>query len=151
MDSTELLQGYRERACSRQWQGFLQAMAAEFDQALPEAESARLMARIGRRFADAHALPAVATLEALQVSVNAIWADCDWGWAVFEERSDHLCIAHAGSPLGVAVGGVGWHHAFLEGAYCHWLRGVGMPNVLDVRYQPAESPDISLFTVARVF
>ena len=47
-------------------------MAAEFDQALPEEESARLMARIGQRFADAHGLPPVATVEALQASVNAL-------------------------------------------------------------------------------
>ncbi|MBN8797846.1 MAG: hypothetical protein J0H45_00570 [Stenotrophomonas nitritireducens] len=58
MNPAELLDGYRDRSCARQWRGFLQAMAAEFDQALPEEESARLMARIGQRFADAHGLAA---------------------------------------------------------------------------------------------
>ncbi|WP_433852532.1 cellulose biosynthesis protein BcsD [Stenotrophomonas nitritireducens] len=152
MTPAALLDGYRDRSCARQWRGFLRAMAAEFDQALPEEESARLMARIGQRFADAHVLPPVATVEALQASVNAVWADCEWGWAAFEERADQLRIVHAGSPLAVALGqGGGWHHGFLEGAYRHWLRGAGMLAVLDVRHLATADRDVSTFTVARVF
>ena len=104
MNPTELLDGYRERACARQWRGFLRAMAAEFDQALPEEESARLMARIGQRFADAHALPPVATVEALQAAVNAVWTDCEWGWAAFEERPDY---AHLARDLNMPIGSIG--------------------------------------------
>lgn len=127
-------------------------MATEFGQALPDEESARLMVRIGQRFADVHALPSVATVEALAASANAVWAECEWGWAVFEERSDHLRIVHAGSPLAVALGpDNGWHHGFLEGAYRHWLRGAGMLAVLDVRHVATENRDLSIFTVARVF
>lgn len=152
VNPAELLDGYRERSCAKQWRGFLQAMAAEFDQALPSEESARLMARIGQRFADAHVLPPAATVEALQASVNAVWAECEWGWAVFEEYPDHLRIAHACSPLAVALArDTDWQHGFLEGAYRHWLRGAGMLAVLDVRHLATESRDISIFTVARVF
>ena len=151
VNPTELLDGYRELACARQWRGFLRAMAAEFDQALPEEESARLMARIGQRFADAHALPPVATVEALQAAVNAVWADCEWGWAAFEERPDQLRIVHAASPLAAALGGGRWHHGFLEGAYRHWLRGAGMLAVLDVRHLATGNRDISIFGVGRVF
>ena len=152
MNPVELLEGYRERSCARQWRDFLRAMAVEFDQALPGGESARLMARIGQRFADVHVLPPAATVQALQASINAVWAECEWGWAVLEERPDQLRIVHAGSPFAAALGhGNGWHHGFLEGAYRHWLRGAGMLAALDVRHVATENRDISIFTIARVF
>ncbi len=152
MNPAELLDGYRDRSCARQWRSFLRAMAAEFGQALPDEESARLMARIGQRFADAHPLPPAATVQALQASVNAVWSECEWGWAAFEERHDQLRIVHACSPFAVALGpGNGWQHGFLEGAYRHWLRAAGMLAVLDVRHLATENRDLSIFTVARVF
>ncbi|MGV8960525.1 MAG: cellulose biosynthesis protein BcsD [Stenotrophomonas sp.] len=151
MHSPELLDYYRAHACSRQWRLFLLALAEEFDSALPEAELARLMARIGERFAQAHGLPLAATLEELQAAANAVWSQIDWGCVVFEESVERVCIHHAASPLSAVLGGkVGWHTGFLEGVYRQWFRAAGMLPVLDIRHTPSELVDVSTYTLSRV-
>lgn len=152
MNPSALLDHYRANACSRQWQGFLLALSDEFDSALPEAELARLMARIGERFGRAHALPPVDTLEAMEQAANAVWSQMDWGWVVFEEAPEQVSIRHASSPLSALLGTkVGWDTAFLEGVYRQWFRAMGMVSVLDIRHQPGKGPDVSTYTLSRVF
>lgn len=152
MNSAALLDHYRANACSRQWRGFLLAMSEEFDSALPDADLARLMARIGERFGRAHELPPADTLDALQAAANTVWSALDWGWLVLEEDAAQVRILHAASPLSAVLGGrVGWDAAFLEGVYRQWFRAAGMASVLDVRHAPGESQDVSIYTLSRVF
>lgn len=152
MNSSAPLDYYRTHVCSRQWRGFLLALCEEFDSALPDAELARLMARIGERFGRAHALPAVATLEELQGAANAVWSSAEWGQVAFEELPEQVHIHHAASPLSALLGGrVGWDTGFLEGVYRQWFRAAGMVSVLDVRYLQSDTPDVATYTLSRVF
>lgn len=153
MNSTEVLDFYRSQACSRQWRGFLLAMAEEFDGALPEAELSRLMARIGERFGRARPLPAVATLEALQSAANAVWADAEWGTVAFDEHPGEVTIRHLAAPLTALLGsGARWAPGFLEGVYREWFRAAGMLSQLDIRAVPETGNGlVTTYRLSRVF
>jgi len=150
MSSPALLDHYRSRTCSRQWRGFLLAMADEFVEALPEAELSRLMARMGERFASAHPLPRVDDLAGLEQACNQVWADLDWGVARMLEQPLQVEIEHLGAPLGAVLGTqAGWSAGFLEGVYRGWFRAAGMLPALDVQHRSA-SPDVNRFVLVRV-
>lgn len=151
MPSVDALSVYREQACSRQWRGFLQALATEFEEALPAPELERLMSRVGERFAQVHPLPEVVSLEQLQQACNRVWSGLDWGEVVFEEGEMAVDIVHAGAPLGPAFGRLaGWPQGFLLGAYRHWLRAAGMLPGLDVRPADGGTEDVVHYRLARV-
>ncbi|KAF1686580.1 cellulose synthase [Pseudoxanthomonas broegbernensis] len=150
MNAPGPLDYYRSQACSLQWRGFVRALGEEFELALEEADRLRLMARIGTRFALAHPLPGVASLDALQGAANAAWAALDWGYATFEEQHDRVLIRHGASPLAAAMGGPSAFVAgFLEGVYRQWFRDAGMSPGLDVRAGAAESQDVATFLLSR--
>lgn len=141
---------YRSQACVPQWRGFLHALGAEFEQALDPSDRARLMARIGARFAEAHPLPAVASLDALQAAANAVWSSLEWGYGSFEEQQDRVLIRHGASPLATVLGtGSACADGFLEGVYRQWFQAAGMSAGLDVRSGAAESADVSTFILSR--
>lgn len=151
MSSTEPLEYYRSHACAAQWRGFVRALGEEFERALGETDSARLMARIGERFAQAHPLPGAASLDALQGAANAVWSALDWGYAQFEEQPDRILIHHGASPLAAALGpSAGWSAGFLEGVYRAWFRAAGMPALLEVRATASASPDVATFVLSHV-
>lgn len=152
MEPSQMLGHYRSQACSRQWRGFLLALAEEFGTALPRSDLLRLMSRLGERFARTHALPQVDTLEALEAAANTVWSSIDWGQAAFEDGSDRLLIHHAASPLSAVLGAPeGWDTGFLEGVYRQWLRSAGMLSMLDVNHVPGNDPDLCTYAVSRVF
>lgn len=151
MDSSSLLDHYRTQACSRQWRGFLHAMAAEFADALPEAELARLMARMGERFAVAHPLAPADDLAVLQDACNRVWGELEWGRTQFSEQPDEVTIDHIGAPLSALLGGAaGWSGGFLEGVYRGWFQAAGMLPGLDVQPLAGATADVSRYVLARV-
>lgn len=151
MTPPDLLDYHRSHACAAQWRGFLRALGEEFEHALPEADLARLMARIGERFAQAQPLPGAASLDALEGAANTMWSTLDWGFVAFEERPDQVLIRHAASPLSAALGvRATWAAGFLEGVYRGWFRAAGMAAGLDVRIADAGSQDLTTFVLSRV-
>ena len=105
----------------------MQALASEFASALPPEDLRALMARVGTRFAVAHALPPCATLDALQCGMSAVWEQTDWGGVNLTQAADHLDIHHTLSPLYAAFGSenVQWSGGFLEGVYQQWFNQAG--------------------------
>lgn len=119
-----IVEYFAELQCSRQWKGFLRALAEEFTQQLPEADLQALMRRLGARFAHAEPLPDCETLDALQLAMGRIWIAQDWGWVALTEVQGSLRISHYCAPLFTALGpqSSAWSPAFLEGVYQEWFR-----------------------------
>lgn len=113
--------------CSRQWRGFMAALAEEFVSALPSQELVTLMARIGMRFAAEHPLPASDTVQGLQDTMNRVWSALDWGVAELEQNPAGMEITHRFSPLAAAFGEphAPWATGFLQGAYQQWFDAAG--------------------------
>ncbi|MCS3746717.1 MULTISPECIES: hypothetical protein [unclassified Xanthomonas] len=149
MPALDPLSLYRTRSCSRQWLGFVRAMAEEFGAELPEHDLATLMARIGRRFAREHRLAPCIALDQVQQAANAIWDSCDWGQCTMDEHPDHVQIRHGGAPLSVALDGAAWSDGFLQGVYEGWFQQLGMLAGLAVQSAPADTVDLRLFVLAR--
>lgn len=139
---------YRDRGCSRQWRGFVQAMADEFAAELPAHELPTLMARIGLRFARLHPLQESVSLVEVEAGANRIWSEHDWGMCRLLERTESVEILHACAPINVALD-ADWSDGFLEGVYEGWFRQLGMLAGLAVRVVPPESADLRRFRLAR--
>ncbi|MBD7922600.1 hypothetical protein JR064_20465 [Xanthomonas sp. CFBP 8703] len=151
MSSPELQTHFRTQACSRQWRGFLRALAQEFAAELSTEDLALLMARIGRRFAGEHPIGACATLDEVQAGVNRVWEGMEWGYARFEEQADRVDLAHVGSPLQIALAGeTAGADGFLEGVYHAWFEQAGMLAGLGIRAVPAVEEDVRRFVLCRV-
>jgi hypothetical protein len=115
-----------ERQISVQWRGVLAALAEEFEAQIGQSELRQLMNRIGRRFADAHPLPACESMTELVDSLNALWRDTDWGFVAIAEKPGYLSITHYCAPLpAFGARALTWSPAFLEGAYQQWLGALG--------------------------
>ncbi|WP_083925577.1 cellulose biosynthesis protein BcsD [Trinickia symbiotica] len=124
--ATTMLAFYASTHPSPQWQGFLTALAEEFESELDHAQLRQLMARIGQRFADAHPLGQCETIDDLATALNANWARLDWGFVRLADESDHLSLTHLCAPLAAfGPGADTWATAFLEGAYRRWLETLG--------------------------
>lgn len=152
MEQSKLLDYYRDSSCSLQWRRFLDAFAEEIADALTPHDQRLLLARVGRRFAEANPLPAVETLEALQEAFNAIWQSLGWGFVVCEEMSDRLRLDHYASPLVVAAPECPeWSTGFLEGVYHAWFQQVGLLPGLEVRAAKGqERPDVRQLELRRL-
>jgi hypothetical protein len=137
-----IVEYFVELQCSRQWKGFLRALAEEFSQQLPEADLQALMRRLGARFAAASPLPPCGTLDELQIAMGRTWVGQDWGWVTLEEQQGALRITHFCAPLFTALGpaSVAWSPAFLEGVYQEWFRQ-SQAGALQVRH--VAGPDVS--------
>lgn len=114
---------FAELQCSRQWKGFLRALAEEFSQQLTEADLQALMRRLGMRLAQANPLPVCQTLDELQLAMGRVWVSQDWGWVALAETQGSLRISHFCAPLFTAFGpqSSAWAPAFLEGVYQAWF------------------------------
>jgi hypothetical protein len=84
-----------------------------------------LLRAIGRRMARLVPLPAVDSLEALEIEINEALKSLGWGAATltFEPEAQNITILHSGLPR---VGGAGkppgqWLSAALEGLYETWI------------------------------
>lgn len=140
---------FRIRGCSRQWLGFVRAMADEFAAELPEHELATLMARIGRRFAQGHPIGECLGLGDVEASANRIWGESDWGHCRMAEQADSVEITHAAAPLGVALPGMDWADGFLAGVYEGWFQQLGMLAGLSVHADRPAAPDLRRLRLAR--
>jgi hypothetical protein len=146
-----MLAYYEEQQCSKQWRGFLGALADEFEDQLGEQKLRALMGRVGERFAIATTLPACETMDELNLVINDVWRELNWGWVVIEDDADHLVILHACAPLAGAFGreGLAWAPGFLEGVYQHWFSVLGIDPALRIREIPGSDDGVLTFRLGR--
>lgn len=108
-----------------QWRLFLRALAEEVDSLAGSTERDDMLRGVGSRMARLAPLPAVATLEALEVEVNDALAHLGWGEArlTLDEPARMLRVTHAGLPrIGSLQAQDGpWLSALLEGLYEAWF------------------------------
>lgn len=124
-----------------QWRLFLRALADQVDHLAGAGERDELLRSIGRRMARMLPLPAVASLEALELEMNDALEALGWGAVSMrlDEAEPALMISHAGLPR---IGSLGtppgqWLSALLEGLYETWLA-----------QQPGSQPSLSAVRVA---
>lgn len=119
----ECLGQLARQQCSKQWQTFFEAMAAEFASALSPTDLRALMHRVGMRFAAANPLPPCSTLQELQAAMTDAWERIDWGWVRLSQDAAHLDIHHSLAPISAAFGvdHAEWSGGFLEGVYQVWF------------------------------
>lgn len=140
---------FRARGCSRQWLGFVRALAEEFAAELPDHELATLMARIGRRFAHRHPIGECVALSEVETAANRIWGEVEWGQCRMEEQAGSVEITHAAPPLAVALTGMDWSDGFLAGVYEGWFQQLGMLAGLAVNAERPPAPDLRRLRLAR--
>lgn len=107
------------------WRAFLRGLALELEgQAGSEACTAVLRGT-GERMARMLALPAVGSMEALELEMNAVLAEIGWGRVriVLNEAERCVVLTHSGLP---AIGSAGeppgtWLSPVVEGLYETWL------------------------------
>lgn len=122
----------RRRQVSGQWGPFLAGLAAELTAMSDAAGAGAFMRATGGRVARLHPLGRLETLEDLEVAINAVLADMDWGWAQLADGGDHIVITHGASPdvLEHDPGRL-WPRLMAEvlaGAYSAWLAEQGSPG-----------------------
>jgi len=145
MTDKAILSYYERSTCSVQWLEFNRALAAELSAGLPPEEIRQLFRRIGERVAVALPIERCDTVEQLRAGFNRQWKSIDWGFATLQEKSDHLGILHACSPLAMAFGpdATDWAGAFFEGAYQTWFAAQGTPAQLKVRADGSGAGELS--------
>ena len=108
-----------------QWRVFVRALAEEVDSLAGVNERDDMLRGVGRRMARMVPLPAVRTLEALEIEANDALQTLGWGRVrfVLHEAQVKLHVTHDGLPrLGSMGGPAGhWLGALLEGLYDGWL------------------------------
>ena len=108
-----------------QWRMFVLALAEEVDSFATVSDRDDMLRGVGRRMARMVPLPAVSTLDALEIEANDALDLIGWGHVRFEleEAQIKLRVVHDGLPrLGSLGGPAGhWLSALLEGLYDGWL------------------------------
>ena len=124
-----------------QWRLFLRALADQVDHLAGAGVRDELLRAVGRRMARMLPLPAVVSLEALELEMNDALEALGWGAMSMrlDEAGPALMISHAGLPR---IGSLGtppgqWLSALLEGLYETWLA-----------QQPGSQPSLSAVRVA---
>ena len=138
--------------CARQWRGFLEALKHELASVLPEQELARVMNRVGKRFACAHPLQARDSVPQLQEEMNRIWAECDWGRVEIAQTADGFEITHQCSQLVAAFGAqeAVWSTGYLRGIYQQWFERAGVTGSRLVTAAHADSRGTARFRLILV-
>ena len=128
------------------WRMFLRALAEEIDSLAGSGERDDMLRGVGRRMARLHPLPAVQSLDALEMEANDVLEGLGWGQVQFvlNESARSLEIVHIGLPrigsLGVPAGQ--WLSALLEGLYDGWLsQQPGSKTTLSARRSGRSSND----------
>jgi hypothetical protein len=149
--SGEATQHLSQLQCSRQWRGFLQALAAEFTQALSNEELRELMFRVGERFACAHLLGPCATLSDLQQRMTDVWCNADWGSVTLVQQKEQLSIIHHCAPLlaGMDKSNIDWSLGFLQGAYQKWFDTAGAGSLRVAPGEPTDAWGSASFSLSR--
>lgn len=126
---------FLSRPVDRRWAGILGALAGELTAQMPVAEVRGFFAVLGRRWARAMPLPAIADLKGFEAAANTVLAAADWGWVRVRDLGSSVELQHSCSPLRAAFGGeaMGWASGLLEGLYSEWLREQGAESGLVLR------------------
>lgn len=130
-----------------QFRSFLRALAEEIDaQAGAEARDT-LLRGAGHHMARLLPLPAVASMDALEMEMNDVLGAIGWGSTRLDLREAERClvITHSGLPrIGSAGDPLGsWLSAALEGLYEAWMaQQPGSDPALVARRQVFGSPDV---------
>ncbi|WP_244828577.1 cellulose biosynthesis protein BcsD [Caballeronia sp. TF1N1] len=139
-----------DHTISRQWRGFLGALAEEFEAQIGRAELRQLMHRVGSRFADARPLPQCDSTADLAHALNALWRDSEWGFVELADEREYLSIVHYCAPLpAFGASALAWTPTFLEGAYQHWLSGLGAQGLAISQASELSSDGAVEFRLAR--
>ncbi len=108
-----------------QWRHFLRAMAEEVDSLAGAGDRDDMLRGVGRRMSRLMPLPAVQTLQALEIEMNDALDGVGWGEVELRlgEADRMLHIVHTNFPR---VGSLGypagqWLSALLEGLYDGWF------------------------------
>ncbi len=124
MDQVASLRRVRSQA-GIEWRTFLRALAEEVDSLAGAGERDDMLRGVGRRMARLHPLPAVQTLDALEMEMNDALEGLGWGEVRLElnEAGRSLDVTHTGLPR---IGSLGtppgqWLSALLEGLYDGWF------------------------------
>jgi hypothetical protein len=131
------------------WRVFLRCLAREIDaQHGPEARIL-LLRDTGRQMAALLALPPVGSLEALEIEMNGVLAEIDWGGVSLSLNEAERCVLliHRGLPrIGSAGEPCGtWLAPVLEGLYEGWMaQQPGSEASFQVRIKLHESGSICL-------
>ena len=133
---------------------FLRALAEEIDAVAGANGRDSLLRNAGHRMARLLPLPAVGSMEALELEMNERLGEIGWGSArlALNEEERCLLIAHAGLPrLGAAGDPPGtWFGAVLEGLYEAWMADQpGGDPALVARRHGAEGPDVLTLRLSR--
>jgi len=136
------------------WRSFLRALAEEVDARAGAPERNDLLRCIGARMARLLPLPAVHSLETLEIEINDALAAIGWGQArlLLNEAERVLSIAHSGMPrIGSAGSPPGtWLAPALEGLYETWLaQQPGSEPGLQARLQPSSGGETVVLRYAR--
>ena len=100
---------------------FVRSIADEIDLLSSREQRDALLRLVGRRMASTRPLPATGDLAALELEMNEVLSDLNWGQVrlTFDAHAHCVWIAHAGLPgLGSRAD---WLAACLEGLYAAWL------------------------------
>jgi hypothetical protein len=107
------------------WRAFLRGLALELDAQVDTDVRIAILRATGARMAEMLALPAVDSLEALELEMNDVLAEIGWGRAELTLLEAERCvtIGHVGLPR---VGSAGeapgtWLAPVLEGLYQGWM------------------------------
>lgn len=144
---------YARRQCAEQWRVFLTVLAEELAQNMAQEQARDFMRNLGRRMALRLPHPDLHTLADLEVSINRLWEQMEWGYVRLREQADHVVVAHYCAPLRAAFGAaaIKWTPALLEGVYAQWFEAFGAGEELRLRQAsaPRGSDDALEFHLAR--
>ena len=132
-----------------QWRVFVRALAEEVDSLAGAGERDDMLRGVGRRMAGMLPLPAVKTLDALEIEANDALGAIGWGSVRFElqEAQVALRVIHDGLPR---IGSLGspsgqWLGAMLEGLYDGWFsQQPGSKPSLSARRMPGDGAGVVL-------
>jgi Cellulose synthase subunit D len=107
------------------WRVFLRGLALEMEAQAGPAATAAVLRAVGQQMARLMALPAVGSMEALEMEMNAVLAEIGWGSVRLTMNEAERCVVliHNGLPqigsAGVPTGT--WLAPVLEGLYQAWM------------------------------
>ena len=114
-----------EQHPATQWRPILRALAEEVDSLAGPGDRDDMLRGVGRRLSRTMPLPAVQTLQALELEMNDVLHGAGWGVVQLRlsEADRSLHLVHTGFPR---VGSLGsppgqWLSALLEGLYDGWF------------------------------
>lgn len=107
------------------WRTFLRGLAIELDAQVGPEHTVELLRGTGQQMAGLLGLPAVLSLEALELEMNAVLTEIGWGSVDLNMSEAERCVlvSHTGLP---GIGSAGdlpgtWLIPALEGLYQGWM------------------------------